>query len=228
MRAVIVSHGQPGDPGPQQQAIEFLADQVRAEAPNCEVTGATLAAPGALAAALTPGCCVYPMFMAEGWFTGRELPRRIAEIGIRARILPPFGSDPGLPALVRDILRAALDGRAAGDVAVLLAAHGSQRSQASFGATEAMAARLRPEFPVMVTGYVEQKPFLADAARDLGTGICLPMFALRAEHVTDDLPQALDTAGFRGTLLDPVGLHPAVPGMIAAALRRAAAAPADD
>ena len=168
------------------------------------------------------------MFMAEGWFTGRELPRRIAETGMMARILPPFGSDPGLPALVRDVLRAALDGRGADGVAVLLAAHGSQRSQASFEATEAMAARLRPEFPVMVTGYVEQKPFLADAARDLGAAICLPMFALRAEHVTDDLPQALDAAGFRGQLLDPVGLHPAVPGMIAAALRRATATQAAD
>ena len=221
MRAVIVSHGQPGDPGPQQDAIVLLANQVRAEAPGCDVAGATLAAEGALARALTPGCLVYPMFMAQGWFTGRELPRRIAETGISARMMPPFGSDPGLPDLVRGILHAALDGRDPADVPVLLAAHGSQRSQASFDATEAMAALLRPDFAKLVTGYVEQQPFLAHAARDLGNGICLPMFALRAEHVTDDLPNALDAAGFTGRRLDPVGLHPAVPAMIAAALRRA-------
>ena len=59
-----------------------------------------------------------------------------------------------------------------------------------------------------------------DAARDLDRAISLPLFALRAEHVLDDLPQALDQAGFTGPRLDPVGLAPEVPAMIAASIAR--------
>ena len=81
-RAVIVSHGQPGDPGPQQRAIEDLAAAVARADPGCEVRGATLAMPGALAATCGPDSLIfYPMFMAEGWFTRTELPRRLAEAG---------------------------------------------------------------------------------------------------------------------------------------------------
>ena len=39
MKAVIVSHGQPGDPGPQQRAVEDLAARVAACDPGCPVAG---------------------------------------------------------------------------------------------------------------------------------------------------------------------------------------------
>ena len=70
-------------------------------------------------------------------------------------------------------------------------------------------------FARVVTGFVEQEPFIADAARGLERAISLPLFALRAEHVLEDLPEALDKAGFAGPRLDPVGLAPEVPAMIA-------------
>lgn len=220
--AVIVAHGQPGDPGPQQLAIEALAGKVAALGPGLTVAGATLAAPGALAAALRPGCLVYPMFMAEGWFTGRELPRRLRETGIECRVLRPFGTDPALPDLcILKARQAAQEQHWAPDQAtVLLAAHGSQRSQSSYQGNEAMAAKLAPHFKRVVTGYVEQDPFLADAGKGLEQALCLPFFATRAEHVTDDLPQALASAGFAGPLLDPIGTAPEAPALIAAALRQ--------
>nr|WP_240542556.1 CbiX/SirB N-terminal domain-containing protein [Paracoccus sp. Arc7-R13] len=84
----------------------------------------------------------------------------------------------------------------------------------------ALAARIAPHFARVVAGFVEQEPFIADAARDLDRAISLPLFALRAEHVLDDLPQALDQAGFTGPRLDPVGLAPEVPAMIAASIAR--------
>lgn len=228
IRAVIVSHGQPGDPGPQQQAIEALAAAVAAHVPpEMAVAGATLAAPGALAAAVTPGCVIYPMFMAEGWFTGRELPRRLAEVVADAQVLRPFGTAPALPGLCIDKVRQAaqLAGWRPDQTSVLLAAHGSQVSQSSAKGADTMAALIAPHFARVVTGFVEQEPFLADAARGLGAqSICLPFFALRAEHVTDDLPQALDRAGFTGIRLDPIGLAPEVPGIIAASLAQAARA----
>ncbi|WEF23958.1 CbiX/SirB N-terminal domain-containing protein [Paracoccus sp. S3-43] len=224
MRAVIVSHGQPGDPGPQQRAIEALAAQVAACDPGCPVAGATLAMPGALAAVAEDDSLIYPMFMAEGWFTRTELPRRLAQAGAgRARVLRPFGTDPALPGLIvaQAQRAAATQGWAPRDTTLLLTAHGSQRSQASFAITTALAETVAPHVARVVTGFVEQEPFIADAARGLSRAVSLPLFALRADHVLDDLPTALDRAGFTGPRLPPIGLAPEVPGLIAASLRAA-------
>ena len=49
--------------------------------------------------------------------------------------------------------------------------------------------------------------------------ICLPLFATRADHVTDDLPRALAAAGFQGITLPPVGMAPAVPALIAESIK---------
>lgn len=221
-KVVIVSHGQPGDPGPQQQAIEDLADSVARLDPGIAVRGATLAMPGALEIA-DANSLIYPMFMAEGWFTGRQLPQRLAQIGVaQATIMRPFGTDPALPGLIVAKAHAAARARdwQPARTTLLLSAHGSQRSQASYTITTALAERVAPHFAGVVTGFVEQPPFIASAARGLGCAVSLPLFALRAEHVLDDLPQALDEAGFSGPRLDPIGLAPEVPGMIAAAIRR--------
>ncbi|WCR12665.1 cobalamin biosynthesis protein CbiX [Paracoccus stylophorae] len=220
--AVIVSHGQPGDPEPQEQAIRDLALRVAAEDPGCEIRGATMAMPGALAAACDDDSLIYPMFMAEGWFTGHLLPRELARAGAGgARILPPFGSDSGLAGLVATTAQraAAAQGWTAADTTLLLSAHGSGRSQASFEMTSALARQVAPRFARAVTGFVEQPPFIAAAARNLTRAVHLPLFALRAEHVLKDLPQALDEAGFSGPRLDPIGLAPEVPAMIAATIR---------
>ena len=130
MRAVIVSHGQPGDPEPQEQAIRDLAALVAQENPGCQVLGATLAMPGSLAAAADPDSLIYPMFMAEGWFTGTELPRRLAKAGAEgARIMRPFGTDPALPPLIISAAHAAAaaQGWQPNETTLLLTAHGSQR-----------------------------------------------------------------------------------------------------
>lgn len=223
-KAVIVSHGQPGDPGPQQRAIEDLAARVAACDPGCPVAGATLAMPGALAAAADDSSLVYPLFMAEGWFTRTELPRRLAQAGAgAARVLRPFGTDPALPGLIVAKAHEAATGQGwtPQDTTLLLTAHGSQRSQASFAITTALAEGMAPHFARVVTGFVEQEPFIADAARGLVRAVSLPFFALRAEHVLDDLPEALDQAGFTGPRLDPIGLAPEVPALIAASIRAA-------
>lgn len=221
-KALIVAHGQPGNPGPQQAATQALAAQVAALAPDMQVGGATLAMPGALDQACDD-MLIYPMFMAAGWFTRSELPRRLTLAGAQqARILPPFGADPGLPALCRHLLEqaAAQQGWPLADTHVLIAAHGSGRSRAPAQAALRMAQDLAPL--TVTCGFIEETPFLSDAARDLpARSLCLPLFASRAEHVTDDLPQALSQAGFQGLTLPPVGLARDVPAMIAASLRAA-------
>jgi sirohydrochlorin ferrochelatase len=226
--ALIVAHGSPADPVPQERAMAALAHAVQDLTPGWTVAAATLAADGSLEAAVRdlPGAVVYPFFMAEGWFTRTTLPRRLAAAGAASlRQLPCFGHAPELPRLTA---KAAMDGaEAAGldprQTSLLLAAHGSEVSRASADGARAMAALLQrmSTFRRVLTGFVEEAPFITDVARGLAPAICLPFFALRAGHVADDVPDALAEAGFRGPLLPAIGEHQAVPRIIAAALARA-------
>lgn len=90
--------------------------------------------------------------------------------------------------------------------------------------TLALARDLRSSlhFGSVVTGFIEEPPFLADTARGLGCAICLPLFTLNAGHVLNDIPLAMTQAGFWGPIPPPIGGHVAVPRLIAAALERLA------
>jgi sirohydrochlorin ferrochelatase len=222
--ALIVSHGQPSDPGQAERALADLARRVGQHLPGWQVLSATLAQTGALAAAVAgrgPGV-VYPMFMAGGWFPTVELPRRMAEAGAEGWVQhPPFGLDPGVQALaVRMAQEAAAErGQAAGETAVLLAAHGSFRSPAPSEVARALAGRLAGEgFAPVKACFIDQEPRIAQATGFGPRSICLPFFAAEGGHVTDDLPAALAEAGFEGRVLPTLGLDPRVPGLIAAAL----------
>ena len=225
--ALIVAHGAPADPAPQEEVLQALAAATAPHLPaGWRIRGATLAAEGALESALDglTNPLIYPFFMAEGFFTGTLLPRRLAEAGATNAIqTAPFGIDPALPALMARVALAAADGTAA-QTNLLIAAHGSKVSRTSADSTHAMVASLGPltGFNRILAGFVEEAPFLADQARDLGHGICLPFFALEAGHVVGDIPDAMEEAGFQGPILPPIGQHPDVPALIAAALIRAA------
>lgn len=224
--AVIVSHGSPSHPQPQDLAMARLASEVAALSPGWTIRGATLASPAALARAFAGLArpVVYPFFMADGFLTSELLPRRVAAITACARQMPAFGSDPAMAPLAGE---AALAGaRRAGlepkETTLLLAAHGSPHWPASRLATLALARSLAAALPFRAVrcGFLEEEPFLAEAGRNLGRAVCLPLFTLRAGHVSQDVPRALARAGFAGVLLDHLGMHAAVPGIIAAALER--------
>lgn len=229
--ALIISHGQPSDPAPAEAEIAALAARVQALLPDWHVASATLASPGALAAAVAkagPAGLAYPLFMADGWFTRDHLPARLAEAGGTGwRVLAPFGVDDAVQRLVISIAREAAQaqGRAAAVTSVLLAAHGSFRSPAPARVANAMASRLETAgFGRVEAAFIDQTPRIAQAAAGFPAGsLVLPFFAAKGGHVVDDLPAALSEAGFAGTLLDPVGLDPRVPALIAAALQRAVA-----
>lgn len=225
--ALIVAHGAPADPAPQEVVLQALAAATAPHLPpGWHIRGATLAAEGALETALQglTDPLIYPFFMAEGFFTGTLLPRRLAEAGATsAQQIAPFGIDPALPALMARVALAAAD-KAPSATNLLVAAHGSKVSRTSADSTHAMVAHLGPltGFNSILAGFVEEAPFLADQARALGAGICLPFFALEAGHVIGDIPEAMEEAGFQGPILPPIGQHPEVPALIAAALIRAA------
>ncbi len=233
--AIIVAHGQPSDPGPAEAALGALADRVAARAgEGWRVASATLAAPGALERALdgVPDALIYPLFMADGWFTQVNLPERMEKAGIHAtsaRILAPFGCDPALWDLA---LRAAKEGAQARGLAasacdLVLAAHGAKNNADVARAARRIADHVAAggAFRAVHLGFVEEAPFLPEAARAAqAPALCLPLFAAGGEHVREDVPVLLREGGFEGAILPAIGLHPEVPGLIAAALAHSAVA----
>ncbi len=235
--ALILSHGQPSDPAPAEAEIAALAARVQALMPDWHVASATLAMPGALSeqvaqaasVAAAGGGFAYPLFMADGWFTRDHLPKKLAEAGgADWHVLDPFGIDPAVQSLAVTLALEAAEAqrRTPAETSLLLAAHGSFRSPAPARVAQEVAERLRAAgFARVGAAFIDQSPRLAEAAADYPEGaFVLPFFAARGGHVIDDIPQALLDAGFDGTLLDPVGLDPRVPALIANALRRAQAA----
>ena len=222
-RAMIVAHGQPSDPAPAEAELALLAAAVACHLPGWIVTSATLADPDAVRRAVTGSAgFIYPMFMSGGWFTKTHLPERLAAIhAANWHILAPFGLDPAVHSLTVTIANEMTHGPSPGEV--LLAAHGSFRSTAPSDVAYAMVRQLHlAGFAHVEAGFIDQSPKISDIARTFGpNAVCLPFFAAKGGHVTDDLPQALAEAGFSGRLLPPVGLDPRVPGLIARALQTA-------
>lgn len=222
--ALIVSHGQPSDPDPAEATLAELAQRIAQKLSGWQVKSATLAKRGALehaVAGINAAPLVYPLFMTDGWFTRTMLPKRLNRED--ADILPPMGTDPALPDIARDCLTAALasQGWQAKDTCLIVASHGSGKSRNSARDTERFAEALseRLPFATLRIGYIEEPPFLHDAAAGVGSSaICLPFFAAAGGHVLEDIPEALDKAGFSGLRLPPIGTHADVPAMIAAAL----------
>ncbi len=240
--ALIVAHGQPSDPDPAEAALAALAADVAGHLPGWHVLSATLAAHGTLAQAAKQtgagGGLVFPMFMADGWFTRQHLPERLAKACraalfesavcdrpgcggaagcARWRILPPFGLEHTVQALALRVLHEA--GVPPGGE-VLLAAHGSGRSSAPSDVAHALAARLKLGLQLSRSeaAFIDQEPRLAEVSGFTSEAVCLPFFAAEGEHVTDDLPDALKQAGFAGRILPPLGRDARVPAVIAAAL----------
>lgn len=218
--ALIVAHGQPSDPRPAGAALEALAARVEALMPGWSVGAATLAEEGAVGRAVAGRAdgVVFPMFMAGGWFTRVQIPKRLAEAGAAIgpdgwTVLEPFGCDPMVHDLCVTLVREAGAGQ------VILAAHGSFKSAAPSDIAWHVAGRIAAEAGVAAeAGFIDQEPQLSGLTGR--GGVCLPFFAAGGGHVSEDIPAALAEAGYKGRILPPVGLDDRVPGIIAAAIAR--------
>lgn len=215
---LIVSHGQPSDPGGAARALARLCGAVAAHLPGRGIGAATLAEAGALEAALArlgPGGRVYPLFMAGGWFTRVHLPKRLAEAGYRDwSVLEPMGCDPAVHELAVQI---ALEAGAVSSV--ILGAHGSGQSRVPADIAQHVAGLIAARCGVPATAaFIDQAPRLAEVTGHGPGSVCLPYFAAEGGHVATDIPAALAQAGFAGRILPPLGLDPRLPAIIAAAV----------
>lgn len=202
-----------------------------AEVSGAEVRGATLAAEGALEAAVEglSHPLVFPHFMADGWFVATNMQKRLAKAGLAEwTTLTPLGLLTDLSALALEHLRRAMQesGLPVGETTLIVAAHGSPSNRRPAEVTERFAAQLRaaPDFAAVRTGYVDEEPSIEDAASVEGPALVLPFFAAEAGHVLMDLPEGLEAAGFDGLVLPPIGTWEEIPRLIAAHLRERAAA----
>lgn len=223
---LIVAHGQPSDPdGPEAEIADFAA-RVARFLPGWQVGSATLAGIGTLDAAVRRlgAPLIFPFFMADGWFIRVNLPRRLAGAGAEGlTVLTPFGVLPETLALAGRVAADACTdaGWAPSDITLILAAHGSgvsrQPAEAAAAARDAIAAA--HDFRDIRLGFIEEPPHLADVLRDSGPqAVLLALFVARWGHVTGDIPGAVAASGFAGRVLDPVGLHADVPGIVARAI----------
>jgi sirohydrochlorin ferrochelatase len=202
-----------------------LALKVAAELPDWRIASATMAAKGTLERQLEqrPEAHLFPLFMADGWFTGTALPQRLIR---QTTVLRPLGLDDGLPEMAAAVLRNEI-GQRGWDVAqtdILVAGHGGLNSRNPAKATRRFAAGLQSLLPLrsVRAGFVEEAPKLDEVAADMGRySLCLPFFAAKGLHVRRDIPALLQQGGFQGDLLDPVGLAAEIPALIARALRDA-------
>lgn len=226
--ALIVAHGQPSDPAPAEADLDRLRGAVAALLPGWTVRAATLAAPGALDRALhgLSAPCVLPFFMADGWFTRTELPRRLAQAG-RPDLapLPAFGMMPEAVELAVHAARTATLGRGwrIEETRLLLAAHGSGRGPAAAAAADRFRLALSAALPFAEVrlGFIEQAPTLDAAAAGMGRrALCLPLLVANWDHMRSDVPAALAAAAFAGPCLAPLGARPEVPALLAGALLR--------
>lgn len=222
--AILVCHGQPSRPEIAEAELGDLCAKVVDLMPDWSIVSATMANPGAISQALLesgPDPLIYPIFMTDGWFTQTALPERLA--GTNARILAPLGVDPSLIPLSARRLQDKLNGKSwkVEETCLIVAAHGSGRSQNSARNTRIFANALQAVtgFRSLRIGFIEEAPHLSDVLVDAGEqALCLPFFATRRDHVLDDLPAAIEQADFKGLCLDPVGLDPSIPRLIADAL----------
>lgn len=218
--ALIVAHGQPSDPAPAEAALSSFARRVQAATSGVTVHSATLAAPGRFEAALADlpeDAVIYPLFMAKGWFVTSALPKRFGDRPLA--VLDPLGVDTALP----DLAAASLKDEIAGlgwtpeQTRLVLAAHGSGRSRNPSQVAHRFAAELEQRLPLagLHVGFVEETPSITDAASGTGeTALCLPFFACQGGHALEDVPEALEAAGFQGRTLPVLGELPPIPAHI--------------
>lgn len=226
--ALIVAHGQPSNPVPAEAALEALAGRVNLLLPNWRIASATMAAKGALKSARLqyPAAAIYPLFMADGWFTATALPARLADKSDQSQQLLPLGMDRHLPALAVKILTQELAVRdwQMSETCLIIAAHGGRTSKNPAKAARKFTDTIKnlTGFADIRLGFIEETPGLSQIAADTGQKtICLPFFAANGRHVRRDVPTALRAAKFRGVVLNAIGHDARIPDLIARSLQQA-------
>ncbi len=227
---LIAAHGERRS-GATNESVIRIAHAIRARELVAEVEVGFINGAPTIAEALcrlaSRKIIVYPLFASNGYFTRDRLVQLIDEAsdGHTISILPPLGLDPGLPGLVTGcIAEAARDnGFAPGSFSVVLLAHGSRRNRASREATEVIAGEVRRRNVCREVriAFLEEAPFLADAARSIqGPAIVVGLFSGEGLHGARDAPRLIRELGSQFVLAGVIGNAPGIEDVIVHAVRK--------
>ena len=229
--AVLASHGDRAGIA-RNRLLASHAESVRSLTGLRSVTAGVLKGEPSLEAALSEAAAtgartilVYPLFMAEGYFTATVLPDRIRAAGFESttRILAPLGLDRGVADLMQAEARetsrqAGLDPRAS---RLLVVGHGSKFGPASASATREAAAAIAQagSFASVATAFLEEPPFLKSALERLQTPTVVAGFFFGdGMHAGEDVPAAIEETRAHAVYSGPIGQSAGIPSLIAASL----------
>lgn len=233
---MLVGHGASADAGAGAAVLEHAETLRRLGLFTRVETGFLKGEPSvedALAGLPEGRVVIVPFLMAGGRFANSVIPERL-ELGghITKRdgrelyYAGPVGLNLGMDALVlRAIHRTdPTGGRALGNTAVLIIAHGSSKDTAAGAAARALADRLHEQnfFREVHAGFLEGSPTLSDwLARKLDPPVTVVgMFAGDGPHAEDDVRRAL-SGHERGRYYAYSGAIGTEPGMVALILDEA-------
>ena len=173
----------------------------------------------ALGSLTAPDIIVYPLFVANGYFTRDRLAQLLEEAngeGRKVRVMAPLGLDPGLPELVIGFAAEAARKHAfePSTCNVILLAHGSKKNPASRKSTEQMERALEASgsFRSVRGAFLEEAPSLQSAAEGVqGPIVVVGMFSGEGLHGAKDAPQLVsglrrDDAVFAGVIGTAAGV----------------------
>jgi sirohydrochlorin cobaltochelatase len=221
---LLIGHGSQRSAGPNRQLLAQV-DQLRKCGPFETVEGAVLYGEPTLETAIAilgdRPVHVLPMFMCDGMFTRKIIPKRLDESCAPDQQITfgmPVGLSKGLPALITKRIRFAITrvGLREHDVRVVLVGHGSTASDASWQATERQAARLRKvtNFKSIETSYLDQYPKFEDTLNDMtGPVYVVGLFVADGLHAGDDIPNLI-TASDKGEDVQYLGAIGSDAGMV--------------
>jgi len=215
--------------------VVALARRLAAEGVAVEVAaGFVKGSPGiddAIRAFAQRDVVVYPLFLADGYFTRVALPRLISKArhddsARLIKVLPPLGLDPALVDVIVDEARAVAQARGISqeETAVVLLAHGSTKDRASRTATEQLADRVREcrRFREIRIALLEEPPSLAEAVDDVrGPVVVVGLFTGEGMHGVDDAERLVAALAREDVILiGPVGTFAGIAAVIGAAVAR--------
>ncbi len=155
---------------------------------------------------------VYPVFMADGYFTRKVLAGRVEALalGDRCRILPPLGLDERLPGLMCEEAASAARQRGIDPrgTRLIVAGHGSKIGPASADATRRAATAIgrANTFRSVAVAFLEEPEFLNDAlAATEGFTVVSGFFSGEGLHGGEDVPAAIAQSGADAVYAGSIG-----------------------
>lgn len=174
---------------------------------------------------------VFPLFMADGYFTAIRLPELLDAAWQQDRsrilhVLPPLGLDPGFADWIAERAAAARPpGAACAELNLILLAHGSTTQAASGAATKRLAMQigLRRRFRIVRCAFLDEAPSLREASFDLvGPLVVVGLFAGDGKHAAHDVPRLIAELNRSDVLLaETIGHHEGLERLIAGSVARA-------